>query len=963
MEDGEGDADVVDDGSCNEGDLDCESRDVGLGENPFASPSSSRVMAAEQHHVSTTMAPPRHLSGPDPLPEQRFFQESRLHDALRSAQILEPQMNMGSPNPAQLHRRPYTPEKYSPQGGRRIFYPNAGPQQTLEPQSDWAAGARTMWDSQFEAHDTYAQMRRSSGSGSGAPRHTLGSEPPQLNGHAALQPAQEGRPVSRHLEWPPDHMQKMYYDGRPSQGFLEEHSTFAQPDTGPYATQHDQPTIASQRMYSSHAASLRESFSHQQQQQMMDPMAQVPYPQRASLATGVPVHDLGATAARQAAAVCEWSGGNLLHAEELQQELANAQAAERAYLGTITSLSARLEAAIGREGALRQRLLRAEAAASIAGPRQPSTMVSSQSEPQTPTEHRSAAVPEQVTGSTEPEQADGAVAEPQAASNASSAGRESAQREEKSPVRSSKDRDEKVDMERAEIAALQDSLAAANEKCRNLQQDLSLANKRLESTAAESRQADVQVAHLRTANTQLEASLERAKGEISQLLDQLREDARGMKAAERQRQAAELEAVSLRQALDAAKRGVATKDQEIARLQQNLHSAHSELADLQRRYRQLERSSLMSQPVMPPAGKRTDSHDGASPLPTFRREGTPYQTGQASPRRPSDAPLRGSIETAIRGFTRGPPPSLVFQHDAMPRLTAQQNGSQRTSAPKVQNGQHSADSPPLAAPHTKDQMKLPASEGLWAMGEDDYRRRAESSVPNPEGIRNEGHDGWDAAASASHNRQVMQLQAGAQNGRVPLEQRPAEALASGVHSSVCQIAGEQQQLHARYNEEEPLADMASSVCEDDSAAEHSPSWGHIQDKEGRSENSAAGARGYTYSSSGAADDAGHLMQNGAAKGALSYSKHASDTGGSFRPYATDLSLQDFMTHQKALEDRLMSLNEESKQLEAEFARMPADTAGRTLADRRRRAEVEDTLAANKRECSHIRLQLRRLGLK
>lgn len=45
---------------------------------------------------------------------------------------------------------------------------------------------------------------------------------------------------------------------------------------------------------------------------------------------------------------------------------------------------------------------------------------------------------------------------------------------------------------------------------------------RLEKTAAESRQADVQVAHLRTANAQIEASLERAKAEISQLLDQLR---------------------------------------------------------------------------------------------------------------------------------------------------------------------------------------------------------------------------------------------------------------------------------------------------------------------------------------------------------------------------------------------------------------------------------------------------------
>ncbi len=240
-------------------------------------------------------------------------------------------MNMGSPNPAQLHRRPYTPEKYSPQGVRGIFRPSRGPQQALDFQSDWAAGARTMWDSQFEASDTYAQRRPSSGSGTGTAGPTFGSarsyKPPRLNGHAALQPTQEGRPVSRHLEWPPDQMQQMYYDGRLSQGFFEEHSTFAQPDTGPYAAQYDQATIASHR----HAASLRESFS-QQQQQMMDSMDQVPYTHHASLATGVPVHDLVSISARQAAAVQPWPGGDLIQAEEIQQELANAQAAERAYL-------------------------------------------------------------------------------------------------------------------------------------------------------------------------------------------------------------------------------------------------------------------------------------------------------------------------------------------------------------------------------------------------------------------------------------------------------------------------------------------------------------------------------------------------------------------------------------------------------------------------------------------------------
>ncbi len=51
-------------------------------------------------------------------------------------------------------------------------------------------------------------------------------------------------------------------------------------------------------------------------------------------------------------------------------------------------------------------------------------------------------------------------------------------REEKRPVQSSKDKDEKVDREHAETAALQDSLAASNEKCQELQHVLSLTNER-----------------------------------------------------------------------------------------------------------------------------------------------------------------------------------------------------------------------------------------------------------------------------------------------------------------------------------------------------------------------------------------------------------------------------------------------------------------------------------------------------
>ena len=78
--DGQEDAGILDDGSCSEGDLECESRDVGLGENPFASPSSSRVMAAGQHYMSTTMTPSPHLDGPNTLPKQRCCSDVASHD-------------------------------------------------------------------------------------------------------------------------------------------------------------------------------------------------------------------------------------------------------------------------------------------------------------------------------------------------------------------------------------------------------------------------------------------------------------------------------------------------------------------------------------------------------------------------------------------------------------------------------------------------------------------------------------------------------------------------------------------------------------------------------------------------------------------------------------------------------------------------------------------------------------------
>ena len=57
----------------------------------------------------------------------------------------------------------------------------------------------------------------------------------------------------------------------------------------------------------------------------------------------------------------------------------------------------------------------------------------------------------------------------------------------------------------------------------------------------------------------------------------------------------------------------------------------------------------------------------------------------------------------------------------------------------------------------------------------------------------------------------------------------------------------------------------------------------------------------------------------------------------------------------------MTISSEQQQLHAEYARMPETSAGRTIAERRRRAEVESWLDGNSREASNIRLQLKRLN--
>lgn len=259
----------------------------------------------------------------------RFFPESGQQDMLRGNQMVEQQAFQGSPNPAQLHRRPYTPEKYSPQQqDRRRCPPSAAPRQGVELQSDWAAEAGGLWHSQFQDADREMPGRRLSGR-LGAARQILrsphGYAPPPLDAYAAQQHAWQGGPPGMHYDWQQDNVQQMSNDSRPQQGFYEGHAGIAQPMMGqcpPQGTQQGNSTG-----YLVHSSFVRSLSDRSGQQHLQHHMAELPQ-QHASLARGWPVPEAGGTNAVQ-----PWNGADpSFEVEDLQRELANAQAAERNYL-------------------------------------------------------------------------------------------------------------------------------------------------------------------------------------------------------------------------------------------------------------------------------------------------------------------------------------------------------------------------------------------------------------------------------------------------------------------------------------------------------------------------------------------------------------------------------------------------------------------------------------------------------
>lgn len=89
--------------------------------------------------------------------------------------------------------------------------------------------------------------------------------------------------------------------------------------------------------------------------------------------------------------------------------------------------------------------------------------------------------------------------------------------------------------------------------------------------------------------------------------------------------------------------------------------------------------------------------------------------------------------------------------------------------------------------------------------------------------------------------------------------------------------------------------------------------------------------------------------------------HPSDTSAvdKLGPFASDKTLQEALTKTQVLEESLMRLCMERTNLESEYSKMPPN-GGRTIAERRRKVEVEERMDQLAKEISSARLQLKKL---
>ncbi|KAL4446740.1 hypothetical protein ABPG77_007984 [Micractinium sp. CCAP 211/92] len=545
-------------------------------------------------------------------------------------------------------------------------------------------------------------------------------------------------------------------------------------------------------------------------------------------------------------------------------------------------------------------------------------------------------------------------------------------------------REAELEQERWRAAELADEVARWKDECAQREREMRMLQQRLEATASHAGLLEDGGAALRRKSAELGTALAQRDVTIRQLEERLRSLQGSEGSRERQLDALQSGGEALRRENGTLRQQVAALEGDKQRLEEALRIARTQVSALQCRNAELAAEAARAAAAAAGAA--------AAPVLDLRSNGSAaHANGSGARHEPGAQP------------TFNPSPEHKRQDGAEPGWAPATRQAMPSAAPAHYHG--------MSAPHPEQQLlhdprnslqyPVNAHEASWQQARQrlDSQQRPHTAAGAP-ALHSQGAPTRSALQQYNQHAPTPGDPAAAWfSGSVDMAGQPASAPAADA-SDTCSVSSYAASARGPWPQPWQLQNDygSSSVTSAMHPAPPAPRQGALQQLPPQAGVAPAGsplpwqlqndygsscmthnrhagppsvgepaqwqhlpAATRTSSEGGSARSDVGTDATGARLGALSVGGGTPGPAGS--PFATEVTLQDMLARTQALEDRLLALNAERNELQAESARMPSHTTGRTLQERKRRAEVERRLEELNRECSSVRLQLRRLGVK
>ncbi|DBA90582.1 TPA: hypothetical protein ACH3X1_003818 [Trebouxia sp. C0004] len=523
-----------------------------------------------------------------------------------------------------------------------------------------------------------------------------------------------------------------------------------------------------------------------------------------------------------------------------------------------------------------------------------------------------------------------------------------------------------VTSEAGKASRAQTDLIVCREACKSLEEQLAEAHRKLQHVAGEHHLLEGVIANGRQENASLRSSCSCLQDELAHVKAQFQDTINQAKGAERTASAREAEADALCKENSGLKQQLFSMQQDCIRSRGAYHAVTAELTEVRGSIRQMQKANASAPPPLYYAGQSmygsagqqpegqgsfVDLHPSSESAPSCPDHRT--QKSQAWPVAPAEQPAAGARNDAglIKAIRQTGRSSLS---NSMQTPWGQPEPATRDLIPK-------AGSPWRQAQPVSSQDGT-AAANRYASSRDALNRDAAVSRGSAYGASaaddRPPNSSWDADSwhrhAAQHNQRSSSLAVPTANSRHIGNRASSQQVKQ-------QSSAPAQQMGSRHDYDGSGLPAHLQARE---TSEH-----HSLDLEpGTGQGSGQVAAGPTDNERPQHQEHQHRFCNQTANDSRwpaegPVDRQARDSvRPAAKPYATDQSLQAMIRDSQGLEGKLMKLNQEKAELEAEYARMPSHS-GRNLKERKRKTDVECRFEVLDQDVNSIRLQLKKLGLK